>query len=214
MADLLRISIFGSMPSGEEWSVNPVFYIGGDFGEPVSSAQAGTIATAIAARTVPAGLLALNPASVTVGGIRVEARSVGGDLEALGEAMRASPAVGSSSGAHGFSAAAVLSLRTAVPGASGRGRVYWPACGVTMNNISLRINGADITAALAGFKTYASGIVTDIETTLTGAAGLAVWSRKNAQVIAVNTIQMGDVLDVQRRRRDIVPESYQSTTWP
>lgn len=214
MADLLRISIVGAMPNGEEWSVNPVFAIGGDFGEPVTAAEANTIATAIAARAVPAGLLALNPGVVTVTGVRVEARTVGGVLEALGEANRGTPAAGTSSGSHGFSAAMVMSLRTALPGASGRGRLYWPACGVTMNNLTLRINAADITAALTGIKTYLSGIDTDIEATLAGAASLVVWSRKSAVLTAVNSIQIGDVLDTQRRRRDVIVEGYQSTTYP
>lgn len=214
MADLLRISLVGAMPNGEEWSVNPVYKIGGDFGEPVDAAQASAIAQAIAARAIPSGLLAMNPTVVTVTGVRVEARSVGGVLEALGEANRSTPAAGTSSASHGFSAAAVFSLRTATPGASGRGRLYWPAVGVTMNNLTLRINPPDITAALAGFKTLSSGIVTDIETTLSGAASLTVWSRKNADTSPVNTVQMGDILDTQRRRRDALVEGYQSTSIP
>jgi len=49
--------------------------------------------------------------------------------------------------------------------------------------------------------------------TLDGVA-LAVWSRKNADLYVVNSIQTGDVLDVQRRRRDAEVENYNVLAYP
>jgi hypothetical protein len=214
MADLLRISLVGEMPNGEEWSVNPVFAIGGDFGESVTAAQATAIATAIAARAVPTSLLATNVTTVKVNGARVEARMSNGDLVALGEALKATPSPGTASASHGFSAATVVSLRTGLPGASGRGRLYWPATGVLMNNLTLRVDPSAVAGILAGMKTYLSGIDTDIQSVLTGAATLCVWSRKTGALSPVNAMQVGDVLDTQRRRRDVIVESYQSVAYP
>jgi hypothetical protein len=44
--------------------------------------------------------------------------------------------------------------------------------------------------------------------------GLAVWSRTAASITTVNQIQMGDIVDVQRRRRDQLVETYQSLAFP
>jgi hypothetical protein len=49
-----------------------------------------------------------------------------------------------------------------------------------------------------------------VQTTLTG-ADLAVWSRVGSQLNEVNALQVGDVLDTQRRRRDTLVETYQQT---
>jgi hypothetical protein len=62
-------------------------------------------------------------------------------------------------------------------------------------------------------KTYLSGISGAIAATLTG-VDLSVWSRTTPELYTVTSIQAGDVLDVQRRRRDQTIESYQSLTYP
>ncbi len=213
MAQLLRISITGAMPSGEVWSVNPVFSVGGDFGVPVSAVQAQTIATAVAAVAVPTGLVTMNVAAVTVTGCRVEARSMAGVLEVQAEGVKAVPTPGSASGGHAFQTSLVFSLRTATPGARGRGRLYWPATGISVTATTLRVNAAALTSAVAAIKTYLGGIEAAIEATLPGVS-LCVWSRTAPNLYPVTSIQSGDVLDVQRRRRDQTIESYSSTTWP
>lgn len=213
MARILRVSLVGQMPSGEEWSVNPCFSVGGDFGAPVSSTQAQTIATAIAGLIIPTGVLNMQSSSTTHTGVRVEARDLDGSLESLAEAVRALPVGGSGASFHPFQTSAVTSLRTALPGASGRGRLYWPATGVTLTVGTLRPSTANVVSHLAGVKTYLSSIETSIEATLTGVA-LVVWSRKLLAQNVVTSLQMGDVLDVQRRRRDQLVEGYSTTTWP
>lgn len=213
MADLLRVTIKGTMPSGEEWSINPVYSIGGDLGTPVSSTQANTIAVAIAAVAVPTGLLNVLNSSCQVTGARVEARTVGGTLESLGEAVKASATSGASSTALPFQSSLVISLRTATAGASGRGRAYWPATGAPLGTGTLRLLPATATSALAGAKTYLSGIQAAIDVTLDGVA-LAVWSRKNSDLYVVNQLQMGDIVDTQRRRRDQTVETYSSLVYP
>jgi hypothetical protein len=41
-----------------------------------------------------------------------------------------------------------------------------------------------------------------------------VWSRTNASTAPVTSINMGDVCDVQRRRRDALLENYQALAFP
>lgn len=213
MADLLRVSIVGSMPNGEEWSVNPVYSVGGDFGTPVSPTQAQTIATAIAAITIPTALLTSLASACTYNGCRVEARSLDGTLESLAEAVKTVPPTGTSATPHPFQTSLVSSLRTGTPGPSGRGRLYWPATGIALLTTTMRPSSTTVSSFLSGVKTYLSGIETAIEASLTGVA-LAVWSRKVPELYVVNNIQAGDVMDVQRRRRDVLVEAYQSLSYP
>ena len=213
MADLLRVSIIGAMPNGEEWSVNPVFAVGGDFGTPVSQTQAQTIATAIQAISAGNDLRGLMATSCNINSIRVEARSVDGSLETQAEANLTSPQAGSGgTNAHPFQTAMVFSLRTATPGATGRGRMYWPATGVALTVATLRPSSSVVSAALIGMETYLSAIEAAIEVTLTGVA-LSVWSRKLSALRTVTSLQAGDVLDVQRRRRDALIENYASVAY-
>ncbi len=213
VAKVLRVSIKGALPSGEEWSVNPVFAIGGDFGTDVTSAQANTIATAIAAVSVNASLTSAMSTSTTVTGARVEARTLGGTLEAVGEAVKGTPTPGTSTTPLPFQTAGVVSLRTAVAGARGRGRLYWPLTGGTITLATLRLNGPSVTTYLSGMKTYLSAILAAIDVTLDGVS-LVVWSRASGSTANVTSLQMGDIADVQRRRRDQTVETYQALSFP
>lgn len=213
MADIVRVSIVGSMPNGEEFSVNPVFKIGGDFGAPVTPTQAQTIATAVNAVAVPGALLVFIPSSCAYTGVRIEARSLTGALESQAEAVKASPSLGTSGSSHPFQVALVSSLRTGTPGGSGRGRLYWPATGATITASTLRPSAANMTSFAGGVKTYLSGISAAIQATLPGTS-LTVWSRLKVATYPVSSIQVGDVLDTQRRRRDTLIESYTILAYP
>lgn len=209
MADLLRVSIFGGMPSNEEWSVNPVYAIGGDFGEAVTNEQAQTIATAIAAIAVPLNVRFMMVPATTVIGCRVEARTLAGVLEAQAEAAKETPEAGTGAVGHSFQTSLVSSLRTGQPGATGRGRLYWPMTGLTVVATTLRVSSSNRLDVLTAVVSYLTAIETAIEATLSGVA-LSVWSRKNNALYPVTSVSMGDIPDVQRRRRDAALESYAS----
>lgn len=214
MADLLRISLAGAMPGGEEWSVNPCYSIGGDFGDDVSAADALAIATAIGGLTLGTGITNLMNGVTTWSSVRVEARSWSGTLIAQGEFVKSTATAGSGPQNHPYQTSAVFSLRTDTPGASGRGRMYWPATGVSINSADLRIAGATNSSAVSAMKTFLSGAESAIETQLGSAATLIVWSRKNLTGYPVRSLQMGNVADVQRRRRDQLAESYAAVAYP
>ena len=213
MADLLRVSIKGGNPGGEVWSVNPVFSIGGDFGAPVSAAQAMTIATAIDAITISSGITAMMAPQTTITGCRVEARKLDGTLESLAEHARGAPVAGSASSASSLQTSMVASLRTTHPGPSGRGRLYWPATGIPLQLSTYRPTSANMNTYALGVKTYLSAIQAAVDVTLDGVA-LAVWSRKDLELYVVNSIQLGDILDTQRRRRDNLVENYTVNAYP
>lgn len=214
MADLLRISILGSLSGGEEWSVNPVWSLGGDFGGvDVTQNQLNTIATAINAIAVPTGLRLMFMPSTAITGVRIEARTKAGLLQAQTEAGRAA-VVGTGGTPHPYQAAACISLRTATPGPSGRGRLFWPATGITLDNTTLRITTAGLTSFTGGAKTYLQNIDSAVKTVFATGSALVIWSRKNASLSSVNLIEAGDVVDVQRRRRDQLIEAKQTVSYP
>lgn len=213
MATLLRVSLLGSLPNGEEWTVNPVWAIS-DFGTPTTPAQIQAVATALAASAVATGLTASWSSNTFLNGYRVEARTNAGVLENQAEALRTAPIAGTGSSVHPLQSAIVCSLRTAQVGASGRGRMYLPATGIALlTTLGNRPAQSVQDALLAGIKTTLGTMQTTIRTTFASAA-LAVWSRKQVATFNVNRIQIGDVMDSQRRRRDALIENYTSTTYP
>ena len=212
MSDLLRISLLGTLPTGEEWTVNPVWGLG-DFDVPTTPAGVQTVASAIANVTPTAAVSATWGPLTSMIGVRVEARKYNGELQNQAEATRAAPFNGTSTLAHPLQVAAVQSLRTALPGASGRGRLYWPATGMSLQQSNSRPTPAAVANLLAAYVTFLGGINTAIRATYP-TSKLVVWSRKNLNAQNVTSTQMGDVMDVQRRRRDTLVEAYTSQAWP
>lgn len=200
------------MPGGEVWSVNPCYFL---LDEPasVSQTEALAIATAVNALTVPTSVRALFSSSTSITGCRVEARDRNGLLEAQAEQVRGAVVPGTGVAVHPYQTSTVTSLRSAFPGAQGRGRLYWPATGVTMLTSNLRIDPAVLSAALTGIKQYLSDIEGAVAVSA-GPADLAVWSRTGTAFHAVNEIRQGDVADTQRRRRDALSENYSVVTYP
>jgi len=214
-ANVIRVSILGAMPNGEVWSVNPVWQIGGvSTTEDVTAEMAQTMATAVAAIVVPTGLQSAIGPGVSVTGCRLEARKWDGTLATQAEAFKASPTVGTGTVSHPFQTSIVASLRTAGIGGSGRGRLYWPGTGVPIQNTLLRPTAATVTSILSGMKTYLTSITAALNVTLFNDPILSVWSRTNSSTLPVNSIQMGDVLDTQRRRRDALIEAVQALSFP
>lgn len=209
---VIRTSILGTMPGGEVWSVNPCFFC---LDEPadVTAAEALTIANAINAIAVPTGLRAIMNVNTAVTGVRVEARDRDGTLRALAEAMRATPTPGTGGQAHPYQTAMVTSLRTSFPGGQGRGRLYWPANGITTLATNLRPSSTDVGTAMTGVRTFLVAIQAAVAASA-GPVSLTVWSRTGSAFHGVTSIRQGDVLDVQRRRRDALVESYQELPYP
>lgn len=207
MADLLRISLTGALPSGENWSVNPIYR----FTTPlaVSSDECAQVAAEVNTVTLGSSLTGLNPSTWSLTGCRVEARDLNGELESVAEAARGTAVVGTSSVVHPLQTSIVLSLRSTDSTARGKGRLYWPALGMAIDTTTARFGAAGVDNFITGMNAYLAAIRAEIRS-IGGmsTASLAVWSRTTPKVSVVTTLKAGNVPDVQRRRRDKVTETY------
>jgi hypothetical protein len=78
-----------------------------------------------------------------------------------------------------------------------------------------RLQTGDLALNLSQMKTYLNGIRSALATAfVTIGFDTAVRSRATKTTPHVVRMQVGDVADTQRRRRDHLPESYQTTTLP
>lgn len=102
--------------------------------------------------------------------------------------------------------AVVVSLITDTAGARGRGRMYVPPMSlsnVTTGGLISSGAGVDLLDAFEAFfeGLNASTLVPD---------DVSVYSGADATLREVSTIRVGSVFDSQRRRRNAIPETYQS----
>lgn len=214
MAQVLRVSHFGTMPGGEKWSINPCWEIDGDAGKPISPTQANAIATAIAGLSLSAAILSSWAPNTVWTGVRVEARSFAGVLESQAEVLKTTPQNGSATAAHPYQSAVVLSLLTPGTGGSYRGRLYWPATGIVLSTTDYRIPLATRDNLLAAYKAHLTNVEAAINVTTGGNTNLTVWSRKLSAIRNVNQLRMGNIMDTQRRRRDGLVEQYGAGSYP
>lgn len=111
--------------------------------------------------------------------------------------------------------AAVFSLRTGRPGRSYKGRMYWPATGVSPESSTGRMGNTFATALLGDYVEMLSDVATLANGIMGPGSQLApvVYSTKLDLVTPVTTIALGNVIDTQRRRRDKLAETYISEAY-
>jgi hypothetical protein len=100
--------------------------------------------------------------------------------------------------------AVVTSLRTALAGASYRGRMYLPAPRVASNNSTGRLDATaqnDIVVAMA------AGMSAVNASTTYGTTDVVIYSRLLNTTEVVVQVDVGNVFDAQRRRRNSLAES-------
>lgn len=211
MADYVRVSIQGTLPAGEVWSVNPCYSLPGGAGA-ITQEELNTCMEAINDLVVPANLRAAMTAQTIVTGARLEVRNTSGGLLMISEGLKDAPSAGTSATPHPYQTSVVCSLRTDTPGGRGRGRIYWPATGVVLVSSTLRIQDTTQAALRDGFNSFLAAINAEIQAFDAGSV-LVVYSPTGSALHAVNRIQIGDITDVQRRRRDQLPESYLTATY-
>lgn len=212
--DFIRASLNGIAPTGEVWSINPI-YAFGDFDQPTPDFEDMQAAAQAAADVTPGTTLrAALGLGLSLTGARLEGRRLNGSLEVVGEATRNTPSAGTGSATKPYQTAVVFSLRTTFPGARGRGRLYWPAIGANMDGTTLRWQSTQQASCVTEMVTYLKAVGAAMATPLGFPAGaLVVWSRASANLHLVNTLAAGDVFDTQRRRRDRAVESYTSAAY-
>lgn len=210
-----RVIIKGTAPGGEVWSSG--FALAGVGGGAIPStsaeltAMAQEIATQMQAWAPTHALRSCLSTLLSVTEVRCERRDENEVLEAFGVYQGAPIVQGSQASNKMHSTSVCISLRTLIPGGKGRGRMYWPAISLSLDGSTLRVPSATRTAILADLKIFLNSVIAD------AAPGfeleLVVRSVTFHQSYLVKSLQCGDVPDVQRRRRDELPEVYTVTTF-
>lgn len=217
-----KIVLKGSIGALENWSTGCSFGIIG-LAPDVSDQEAvdGVLAnllTGIPIGDVPDSLRTLLSTSGSMTGWRVEYRAEDETLLNFAEGAYAAPLAGMGAPSKLPQDALVFSLRTATPGAKGRGRMYWPALGATVNT-AFQLNSPNNTDVVTGARFLLRQVNEAIDDyyesiASTRRAALAVRSPTDHVCRDVTSIQVGNVLDTQRRRRDLLLESYAVLPYP
>lgn len=211
----VRVGILGATNGGEVWSINPVFDPTGEFPGSVNQIALDNAAKAIGLIDPGDTMLLGLSSAMSVTGCRLEVRDdVTDDLIAISIQPRTTPRPGGSIPVMGPQNAMVFSLRTDTPGPSGRGRVYWPAAGITIGT-NFRLTAVGTAALATEFKVYSNQIRGALATAFpTIGFDLAVRSKTTKTTPHVTKVQIGDIIDTQRRRRDALREAYGTATIP
>lgn len=160
-------------------------------------------AKAVSDGSLPSGLMTKMGGAVKFTGARIEQRTEMDTLVASGEAVRTSAVPGSGAASKPFQASVVASLRTDNVTRQGRGRMYWPLLSVLTNNDSLRISAADTKVIADSVWSLLNDTGVKLQVPLgVGTWDPAVFSRVGSTIRQVRRVEVGDIIDVQRKRRD------------
>lgn len=211
----VKCSILGTTVGGEVWSVNLAYDPTGEFPGGVDQAKLDAAAVAIMNISLPADLKILLSTSLAQIGCRLEVREDSNDtLIGLSQSTFTANQPGTGTPKMSAQAAVVVSLATNTPGARGRGRIYWPAVGATVDS-NLRLSIPTTGAVAAAMKTYTTAIQGALATAFpTIGFDLAVRSKAAHATPHVVRLRVGNVIDNQRRRRDAFVELYSSVNIP
>jgi hypothetical protein len=126
-----------------------------------------------------------------------------GHVVETGSAQLAVPEAGTDTASLPPQCSIVVSLRTPISGARGRGRMYLPATSPTWCSSIGRFNPDKRDAFSLRMALFFNAL--NLDPTF---PTVAVASNVGGFVTSVTSVQVGDVVDTQRRRRDALPEAY------
>ena len=202
------VRINGSLPGGEVWSVTPKFNRPSG---PVTEYEdlerwAGIVAGTMETWTTSNIFRTLLSTAGTIDSVRVEARNAANQLTQAAEVQLTPSLPGISPANKMFQSCVVFTFLTGRPGRSYKGRMYWPALAASLNT-QLRM-------AQSTIDSYATNGVELLE--MIGGAGATdgefpipvVVSQTTGVSTPITSVRVGDILDIQRRRRDSLTENY------
>lgn len=218
----IKTILRGNLGTAENWSIGLSWRNFELFPASMTQSMVESLAvrltTAIGTSAVPATIKTLVSNACTFTGWRVEQREEDESLTNVGEAAYTAPFGGSNPPSKSPQDALVVSLRTTTPGARGRGRIYWPALGATLNTDFALTAPTSAAVALASAELFdlvgdqinAEWAANSIPVT-TELAVRSVTDHVSRQVVR---LQVGNRLDTQRRRRDLLIENYAVQAYP
>lgn len=203
----VRVEVFGTQVNGaEKWTT------GFSTAPPTGGALAAVDALALTAVTLfrddvwnASPTHALFPGFSALLGGKATQYEGDGTVRAVGEFILAASVYGGATTALPPQCSTVVSLRTPVAGARGRGRMYLPTLGSNALYQDGRLAVASRSAIASAMQLFLNDWNAD-----SGTQPVGVASAVGGYVTTVTSIQVGDVIDTQRRRRDTLPESYLS----
>lgn len=217
-----RVIYKGSIGAVETWSTSIAFGIVGlspdSTDQPTTDAMAAAVRTATTAANVGSDLRNTMSAACSIDIVRIERRAENESVLNVAEALLSSPLGGLGSATKTPQDSLVLSLRTSTPGPRGRGRMYMPAVGAVLSPAFVITTPVPASAA-AGAKVWIASIKAAMDGVYISAASAlrvapSVRSSTDHVCRDITSIQVGSVLDTQRRRRDTLPESYATVSYP
>lgn len=209
----LAYTFEGDLPGSELWTITlrTVAAVGDDSECAAMALQANEAFTTFWNAT--GGIHAFNPAGVTFRKVTCRSVSAAGVTVAQGESslITPSPGIASSQGAPNQSAL-VVTLVTARPGRTGRGRVYLPFLSPIFQAGTDRIADTGRDAVCFSFSAFITTMNLNDDGGTFGPFDIAVQSTVNmAAPPPVTSVRVGNVVDTQRRRRNKVVEQYQTS---
>ena len=204
------VRINGTLPGGEVWSVNPKYNSPAgpitDYDELLAWAE--NFAESITEWTSAFPLRQLLSTAAAITSVRMEYRQADDTLGQAAEYIFPTPFAGTGAANKIFQSSVVCSILTGRPGRSYRGRIYWPALNAGLDT-QLRLTEATRNGIVAAFFNLFQEVTTaafPIQPDMT----LRVVSQTLDVSTPATLIQVGDILDIQRRRRDSLQEFYSS----
>ena len=213
-----RVLLRGTLGASENWSVGIAYRRSVDGGA-IAQQELQAAAVAIAARTLGPDIRAVVSTAVRSTDVRVEVRSDANELLLAAEAPWTKLDSSGNGATKPPQTALVFSLRSTTPGSRHRGRFYWPALAANINADTLRLTATATQAYATQMAGYLDGIETDLKEKTEPSPSLidyrlGVYSPTLKSLTDITRIEVGDILDVQRRRRDSLPELYASAPYP
>lgn len=203
-----RLSLSGPMPGGERWSVGWAYkgVLAALPDEVIESyedlnSQAEHVWDVIEDWPATFALMRLLTTTCGIDTVRWEYRE---DAELVQAAeVNRSPVFGTNSMTKVFQTSLCFSMLTGRPGRAYRGRTYWPALSAQINSDTGRLSVPTIEDAATDM---ASALNDFGDRSLDWDLKPMVYSPSLGIVTEVTTVQVGNVLDTQRRRRDALVE--------
>lgn len=213
-----RVLFRGTLGQSERWSVGVAYRCNvDDTTYPQQDVQAA--ANAIALNTLGADIKTITSTAVRSTDVRVEIRTDANVLVSAAEAPWTALTSSGSGASKPAQTSLVFSLRSNTPGSRHRGRFYWPALAAVIDADTLRLTPVATAAYATQMAAFLDAAETDLKEKLSPSPSLADWSLAVYSptlnsLTDISRIEVGDILDVQRRRRDTLPELYKSAPYP
>ena len=215
-----RVRLGGTLYNDAHWSIglNYALQVGGlpvdgtgfdpdkqeDWRDAIRALNGGNI--------VGENLRSLLSAAGSIDYVRVSA--IGADRkEALVSLIElAQPVLGTGAPLHPAQTSLTFSLLTARPGASYRGRVYWPALKGTLNSAG-RLDSSALSIYAGEMADLVNKIGNAGDALALNTVPVVVSTTRDA-LTAITSCRVGNRLDIQRRRAESQKESYGSALVP